>query len=110
MTAFRSKALLGGLHHYCANAFTSKLGIHVDGHYVSETALVTLANQEAGYIRRFPSIGFSDDGERTRRFHVVFQLALRVCDAARKTLLVELPKQLELTGAKISERDRHTLI
>ena len=110
VTAFRSKALLGSLHHHCAYALTSKLGIDVDGDDVSETALVPLANQEAGYIRRFPSIGFGDDGECAWRFHVVFQLALGVCDAARKTLLVKLPKQLELTCAKISERDRHTLI
>jgi hypothetical protein len=27
-----------------------------------------------------------------------------------ETLLVKLPKQLELAGAKISERDAHTLI
>jgi hypothetical protein len=110
VTAFRSKALLGSLHHYCADALTSKLGIHINGDDVSETALVPLANEEAGNIRRFPSIRFSDDGESTRRFHVVFQLALGVCDAARKTLLVKLPKQLELTGAEISERDGHTLI
>ena len=110
MTTFRSKTLLGSLHHYCADALTSKLGIHVDGHYVSEASLVTLANQEAGDIRRFPSVGFSDDGERARRFHVVLQLALGVCDATWETLLVKLPKQLELAGAKISERDSHRSI
>src|SRR4051812_38937879 len=106
------------VHQQSAHAGATEFRRGIDGDYVSHALRMSLRNDEPGnrwwltlcFSRTTLGGRFSDQRKRSAHLHVMREFPARVCDARRKTFLVEFEQALEVTGLKVAQVETHVSI